>query len=93
MNPDPEIVYAICSEIDRVQGLHDAALYEDGDTAFHTAISWGGEAIGLRKALCVLYGWPMEAAAKEGRADQLYEKWLEAADGVGPVRPGEEPTT
>jgi hypothetical protein len=35
----------------------------------------------------------MEAAAKEGRADQLYEKWLEAADGVGPVRPGEEPTT
>lgn len=71
------VVDAICREIERVQGLHDAALYKEGDAAFHVALEYSGEAIGLRKALCAIFGWPMEEAAKEGRADQYAEQWAD----------------
>lgn len=91
MNPDQKIVDAICREIERVQGLHDAAMYEEGDAALYAALQWIGEGVGLKKALCVLMGWPMEEAAKDGKADQYAEKWADEWLGL-PVRPDEEPT-
>lgn len=91
MSPDQNIVNAICREIERVEGLHDAAMYEEGDGAFYAALQLIGEGIGLKKALCVLMGWPLEEAAKEGKADQYVEKWADEWLNF-PVRPDEETT-
>ena len=89
--PNQIAVDAICREIERVQGMHEAALYEEGDAAFHAALSWSGEVIGLRKALCALFGWPLEEAAKEGKADEYAQRWADEWL-AGPVRPDEEQT-
>ncbi len=76
--PDQRIVDVICREIERVTGLYEAALYEEGEAARDAAMSWIGEVIGLRKALCAVFGWPMEEAAKEGKADRYAEEWADA---------------
>ncbi|MFF7837576.1 hypothetical protein ACFZC6_01880 [Streptomyces ossamyceticus] len=86
-------VDAICREILRIDELHHASQDQMSDAAFGARLQWDGEIIGLRKALCALHGWPMEEAAKEGKADQLVEEWMAAhPESAGPVRPDEEPT-
>lgn len=93
MSEQQRAVDAICREILRVDELGHAAQDLKGDTAFHAALSWGGEVIGLRKALCVLFGWPMDEAEREGKADQYAQKWadewlgIEPDGGAAPERP------
>lgn len=76
MNPDQNAVDAICREILRIDELHHASQDQHSDSAFYGRLQWDGEIIGLRKALCVLFGWPMEEAQKEGKADQCVEEWM-----------------
>lgn len=93
MTADPSDVDAICREIVRLDELIHASQDKRGEAAFWARLAWGGEIIGLRKALCVLFGMPMVEAAKEGEADQFVTEWLaNPPAAVSPVRPDEEPT-
>lgn len=76
MSADQQAVDAICREILRIDELHHASQDQQGDAAFWGRLQWDGEIIGLRKALCALFGWPMEEAQKEGKADQYVERWV-----------------
>jgi hypothetical protein len=76
MSPDQNAVDAICREILRIDDLHQASQDQHGDAAFWGRLQWDGEIIGLRKALCALFGWPMEEADKEGKADQYVGEWM-----------------
>lgn len=92
MSADQNAVDAICREILRIDELHHASQDQQGDAAFWARLQWDGEVIGLRKALCALFGWPMEEAAKEGKADQYVDEWMANHPEIaGPVRPDEEP--
>jgi PAS domain-containing protein len=93
MSVEPETLEAICNEIRRIDDLLHTAQDQEGDAAFWARLQWDGEIIGLRKALCALFGWPLEEAAKEGKADQYVEEWFADDPSAGPVRPDEEPTT
>ena len=92
MTVEPEALEAICNEIRRIDELHHASQDQQGDAVFWARLQWDGEIIGLRKALCALFGWPMEEAAKEGKADQLVQEWFDEDPGAGVVRPDEEPS-
>lgn len=92
MSVEPEALEAICNEIRRIDNLHHASQDQQGDAAFWARLQWDGEIIGLRKALCALFGWPMEEAAKEGKADQLVAEWFAEDDGAGSVGSGEDTT-
>ena len=92
MSVEPEALEAICNEIRRIDELHHASQDQQGDAAFWARLQWDGEIIGLRKALCALFSWPMEEAAKEGKADQLVAEWFAEDDGVGSVGSGEDTT-
>ena len=85
-------VDAICREILRIDELHHTSQGQHGEAAFWARLTWAGENVGLRKALCALFGWPMDEAAKEGKADQYLDEWMAHPNGAGLVRPDEEPT-
>ncbi len=70
-----EQIDAICQEIQQVQELHDNVLNEHGEAYFWSRIECVGQITGLRKALCVLLGWPLSEAGKEGLADQYAQGW------------------
>lgn len=94
MSEQQSAVDAICREILRVDDLRHASQDQQGDGAFWARLQWDGEIIGLRKALCALHGWPMEEAAKEGKADQLVGEWMvDHTESAGSVRPDEDTTT
>lgn len=74
---EQQTIDAVCREIRRVQTMYDNTLNVEGNAAFTARLQWGGEIIGLRKALCVLLGWPLEEAAHEGKADEYATAWRE----------------
>jgi hypothetical protein len=78
VSPDQQAIDAICREIYRIDALHHATQDQEGDAAFWARLEWDGQIIGLRKALCALFGWPMDEADKEGKADQYVERWAAA---------------
>lgn len=92
MSVEPEALEAICNEIRRIDELHHASQDQRGEAAFWARLQWDGEIIGLWKALCALFGWPMEEAVKEGKADQLVAECFAEDDGARPVG-SEESTT
>lgn len=78
MSEQQGVVDAICHQIIRIDKLRHASQDHKGNAAFWARLQWDGEVIGLRKALCVLHGWPVEEAAKEGKADQFVDEWMAA---------------
>lgn len=74
--PSQDAIDAICREIHRVDAMRHATQDKHGEAALWVRLEFSGEIIGLRKALCALFGWPMEEESdKEGAADQYVEQW------------------
>lgn len=71
---DKPLVDALCRETVERHRAYEALL---GDPDAHTVrLTYTGEIIGLRMALCYIHGWdPEEESDKEGKADELVTDW------------------
>lgn len=80
-----QLTDALCREAVRLHRILDADEnhYHGSDTSTKNTVltarlTWIGELIGLRMALCLIHGWdPQEQSDKEGKADQLITNWWE----------------
>jgi hypothetical protein len=81
-NPDlQQLVDALCREaVQRhrvLDNLREAPDYNPKQDLPIT-LTWIGELIGLRMAICLVHGWdPNEESDKEGKADELVTAWWE----------------
>lgn len=74
--PSQSVVDAICREIWLLHEIHDSVLNSE-DKYSISSLFYLGEIVGLRKSLCVLFGWPKEESDKEGLADCYVTDWAE----------------